>query len=104
MAGKIYTLRCENCGANVTAQEGKDIMYCQHCGTKLVLVKQGTTSHDAEIAKAKSLEAIRIKELEMRNKELEAKAKAFDVFIKNYKDYCFVDCWEIDTTAHKKEY
>ncbi len=73
--GKTYTLKCENCGSNITAEEGKDVMYCQYCGTKLVLIKQGATTEDAEIAKAKSAEAIRIKELEMRNRELEAKAR-----------------------------
>ena len=34
---KMAQLNCPNCGATLTFEDGIDILYCSHCGTKVVI-------------------------------------------------------------------
>ncbi len=45
METKTIKLRCESCGASLTAKEGKEFMYCEHCGTKIYLVAKQEIKH-----------------------------------------------------------
>ena len=45
-----------------------------------------------------------VAEQPMPQELLEAKAKAFDVFMNKFKGYCFLDTWETNTKTHEKEY
>ena len=60
---KTIKLRCESCGASLTAKEGKEFMYCEHCGTKIYLVAKQEIKH------------IYLDETKIRQTELDAEAK-----------------------------
>ncbi|MBQ9782088.1 MAG: hypothetical protein IJW26_02780 [Clostridia bacterium] len=63
METKTIKLRCESCGASLVAKEGKEFMYCEHCGTKIYLVAKQEINHTYR------------DETKIRQTELDAEAK-----------------------------
>ena len=45
LESKTITLRCNSCGASLVAKEGREFMYCEHCGTKIYLIAKQEIKH-----------------------------------------------------------
>lgn len=65
----IIELTCPKCMAQLSPEENREIMFCQYCGTKLLINDEQTHIYkhidEAEIKKAENNKLIRLKELEM---------------------------------------
>ena len=65
---KIIPLVCPNCNANLEVKGDRDFIYCEHCGTKIIIDKEEQVSRhidEARIREADVSEKIRLKELEL---------------------------------------
>lgn len=77
---KIISLKCPECGADISIEEGHKQCFCQYCGAK-ILIDDGSTIHtyrkvdEARIKEAEVDKLIRLKELEIKQKEAERKGK-----------------------------
>lgn len=77
---KIISLKCPECGADISIEEGHKQCFCQYCGAK-ILIDDGSTTHtyrkvdEARIKEAEVDKLIRLKELEIKQKEAERKGK-----------------------------
>lgn len=47
---KQTTVRCPSCGANLDVVEGRNMQFCQYCGTKIVLSDDKAANVDIKIA------------------------------------------------------
>ena len=81
---KMIALKCPECGAKLQIEEGRKQCFCQYCGHKILLddgsinVNVTRTYHKVDEARLKEAEVdklIRLKELEIKQKELDRKAK-----------------------------
>ncbi len=72
-------LTCPQCGASSKIEtENRDFVFCQFCGTKILLDDVRITHRivdEAEIKQAEALENIRLKELELQEKEMLLRAQ-----------------------------
>ncbi len=72
---KMISLKCPECGADISVEEGHKQCFCQYCGAKIIL-DDGNTTHtyhkvdEARIKEAEVDKLIRLKELEIKQKEL----------------------------------
>lgn len=77
---KIISLKCPECGADISIEEGHKQCFCQYCGAK-IMIDDGSTTHtyrkvdEAKIKEAEVDKLIRLKELEIKQKEAERKGK-----------------------------
>ena len=77
---KIISLKCPECGADISLEEGHKQCFCQYCGAK-IMIDDGSTTHtyrkvdEARIKEAEVDKLIRLKELEIKQKEAERKGK-----------------------------
>lgn len=77
---KIISLKCPECGADISIEEGHKQCFCQYCGAK-IMIDDGSTTHtyrkvdEARIKEAEVDKLIRLKELEIKQKEAERKGK-----------------------------
>lgn len=73
--------KCPNCGANLKADDDREFMFCEFCGTRVDLVDYRTvhTEHIIDEAKVKDAEA-RIKTAEAKAKHAEAFSHIADAF------------------------
>lgn len=83
---KMISLKCPECGAHLSIEEGHKQCFCQYCGTKIMLddgSKTYTYRHvdEARIKEAEVEKLIRLKELEIEEQKraLEEKTKAFKI-------------------------
>lgn len=71
---KIISLKCPECGADISIEEGHKQCFCQYCGAKIIL-DDGNTIHtyhkvdEARIKEAEVDKLIRLKELEIEKEE-----------------------------------
>lgn len=85
---KMIALKCPECGAKLQIEDGRKECFCQYCGHKILLddgsvdinmnVNTTHTYHKVDDARLKEAEVdklIRLKELEIKQKELDRKAK-----------------------------
>ena len=78
---KMIALKCPECGASLKIEEGRTQCFCQYCGTQILLdderkIYEYRTIDEARIREAESWETIRLKELEIKEKAMNAKSKA----------------------------
>lgn len=77
---KIISLKCPECDAPVTIEEGHKQCYCKYCGAK-ILLDDGSTTYTyrnvdaARIREAEINREIRLKELEIEQEERKYKRK-----------------------------
>lgn len=77
---KIISLKCPECGADISIEEGHKQCFCQYCGAK-ILIDDGTTTHtyrkvdEARIKEAEVEREIRLKELELELYDKQTKEK-----------------------------
>ena len=65
---KMVSLKCPDCGAVLSIEEGRKQCFCQFCGAKIVMDDGSTTNiyrDEARIKEAEVNEQIRLKELEL---------------------------------------
>lgn len=78
---KTISLKCPECGAELSIEEDRKQCFCQYCGSK-ILIDDGSTTHtyrkvdEARIKEAEVRESLRLKELELEEKKLAAKAES----------------------------
>ena len=63
---------CPNCNAQISLDESRDFGFCQYCGTKIILDDYRSTHRVIDEARIKETETdriIRLKELELEEKE-----------------------------------
>jgi len=78
---KVQSLRCPECGANLSVDGTLTQCFCQYWGSKIVIYDGSTTHTYREVDEARIKEAevsaqIRMKELEIEEKKRLAKEKA----------------------------
>ena len=71
----MISLKCPECGANLTIENGRSQCFCQYCGTQILLddekkIYEYRTIDEARIKEAESWETIRLRELDIREKEM----------------------------------
>lgn len=77
---KIISLKCPECDAPITIEEGHKQCYCKYCGAKILLDDGSTTYTYRNVDAARIREAeingkIRLKELEIEQEERKHKRK-----------------------------
>ena len=79
---KMIALKCPECGAKLQIEDGHKECFCQYCGHKILLddgsVETTYTYRKVDEARIKEAEVdklIRLKELEIKQKELDRKAE-----------------------------
>ena len=69
-------LTCPKCEANLTVNADRDFLFCEYCGAKILLSDENTYTirkvDEAEIIHAQTERLIRLKEIELAEKEAEA--------------------------------
>lgn len=68
---KLINLKCPECNAQLKVDPSREFIYCEYCGTKILLDKEEKITRnidEAEIRKAEAEERIRIKEIESDEK------------------------------------
>lgn len=77
--------QCPNCGANLTFDDkNKDFGFCQYCGTKIMLDDYRSTHRvidEARIKEVESAQIIRLKEMEIKEKDLIIRNKLIKAWI-----------------------
>ena len=72
---KVISLKCPECGASLSIEEGRTQCFCQYCGTKIMLDDERSytkTIHTIDDAKIREVEAnreIRLKEMEIQREK-----------------------------------
>ena len=76
---KIIQLKCANCGADLKIEEKREVIYCQYCGTKMLLDDENEHTYryidEAEIKRAETEQMVKLKELELKEKRQEENKK-----------------------------
>ena len=65
---KLIPLECPNCKATLRIAEGREFIFCEHCGTKVYVDKEEKVSRhidEARLREANVAERIRLAELEL---------------------------------------
>lgn len=75
MAIKFISVKCPDCGANLDVEEGRKQLFCSYCGAKVIINNDNEYIYrhidEAKIRQAEIDETIRLKELEIEEKEKE---------------------------------
>lgn len=77
---KLVKLQCPECHANISIEDGRDIVFCQYCGTKIFIDDEvHRTEHKTEhvyrqvdesrIKEAEAQKDVRIREMELKNEK-----------------------------------
>lgn len=73
---KVISLKCPECNASLSIEEGRTQCFCQYCGTKILLDDGSTTHTYRKIDEARLKEAeVRLRELEIEQEEKRANRK-----------------------------
>ena len=74
----MKTFNCPNCGAQIFLDDSRDFGFCQYCGTKIMLDDYRSTHRvvdEARIQETETDRLIRLKELEIEEKQQEREHK-----------------------------
>lgn len=75
----LINLKCPNCSANLSVEEGREFLFCEYCGAKLILNNENEYIYrhidDADIKRAETEQLIKLKKLEMDEKRHEENKK-----------------------------
>lgn len=67
---------CPNCSAQISLDERRDFGFCPYCGTKIMLDDYRSTHRivdEAKVHEAETERLVRLRQLEMKEKEIERK-------------------------------
>lgn len=67
------TIKCPSCGSDITAEAGKEHIFCTYCGTKILLNNDHEYVYrhidEAAVKHAETEQIVRLKEMELEQKE-----------------------------------
>ena len=73
MAIKLNSVKCPECGATLPIEEGRTQIFCSYCGTKVIVTNENEYIYrhidEAEVKQAETDRMIKLRELEMEEKE-----------------------------------
>ena len=76
---KVIEARCPGCGATVHFELGQKKAFCNYCGSPVAVedAEEHVTRNidEADLKRAETEQSIRLKELELREREMEREAK-----------------------------
>ncbi len=84
---KVVELKCPSCNAALTLEEGREQIFCQYCGAKVVLHNENEHIYrhidEAGIKQAETNRIVQLKQMEMAEKQQKAdeKTKKFKIII-----------------------
>ena len=91
----LIKLKCTSCGANLSIEEKRDILFCQYCGAKLILDNENEYIYrhidEADIKRAETEQIVKLKELEIAEKKREENKKTVK-FMVNITLICSLIC------------
>ena len=71
-------LTCPKCNANLSVDAGRETLFCEYCGAKILLNDENTYTirkvDEAEIRKVEADQLIRLKELELSQRKADNEA------------------------------
>lgn len=69
----MNVVKCPQCGANLSIEEGRENVFCSYCGAQILLTNENEHTYrkidEAELKRAETDRMVRMKELEMAEKE-----------------------------------
>lgn len=83
----VIVLKCPRCGADLSADEDRDLLFCQYCGAKIMLTDENTftinkninktihTIDDASIARAETERIVKMHQIELEKEKANNNAK-----------------------------
>ena len=80
MAVQKISRVCPQCGANLEVSSDRQFFFCEYCGQKIILSDSNHQKYtyrkidDARIREAEAKELVRLKEIELEQAKLKAKA------------------------------
>lgn len=85
MGINVTNIKCPDCGATLSIEEGRNQMFCSYCGSSILITNENEHIYrnideakvkqaEAEIKKAEAEKAIKLKKLEIIEKKREAAA------------------------------
>ena len=73
MAIQFVSVKCPECGADLSIEEGREFAFCSYCGTKVLMSNENEHIYrnidEARIREAETERMIRMRELELEEKE-----------------------------------
>lgn len=69
---KLVNLKCPECGAQLKVDPNREFVYCEYCGTKILLDKEeriSRTIDEASIRKTEAEEKIQIQKIKANRQE-----------------------------------
>lgn len=79
MAVKFTSVKCQECGANLPIEEGREKIFCSYCGTQIIVTNENEHTYrhidEAEVKRAETEQLVHLKELELEEKENERSRK-----------------------------
>ena len=80
MAITLNTIKCPECGASLSFEEGREKMFCSYCGTQILLTNENEHIYrhidEAGVKKAETERMIELKKMEMAEKERQSKERS----------------------------
>ena len=73
----LKNVTCPNCGANLSIDDGRDIFFCEYCGTKIR--KESDHAYTKVEQEIRYIDEARLKEAELKIKELESQNTPFSI-------------------------
>ena len=75
MAVSFVSVKCPECGASLPIEEGRSSIFCSYCGTKVIVTNENEHIYrhidEASIKKTETDRLIRLREIELEEKERE---------------------------------
>lgn len=86
MSIQLISVKCPECGATLSIEEGRDKAFCTYCGAKILLHNENEYVYrhidEAEVTTAETDRLIRLKELELKEQELKKEEQLRSLKIK----------------------
>lgn len=80
MSIELKSVKCPDCGASLPIEEGRTQIFCSYCGSKIIITNENEHIYrhvdDAEVKRAEADNQIRLKELELEEKENDRNRKS----------------------------
>ena len=81
----LMELKCPRCGAELEAEEDREVLYCQYCGAKIFLTDENTftinktihTIDDADITRAETDRMVQMHKIELDKRRARREAIVF---------------------------
>ena len=84
MSVAFTAVKCPECGANLTIEEGRDTIFCSYCGTKILMTNENEyTYRHVDEAGIKQAETDRL--VKLRQLDIADKARASNERVKRFK-------------------